>query len=151
MSDQHLLTRREFTLESALAINAAATITITGCGDDDATTDWSSGQGEVGTISDNHGHTVTITTAQITAGGAYRRHSGTAHPHTISLTAAQVVSIGQNQRVSVVSTTDDPTTTPSRSIEGAGGKGAGGKGAGRGGTGRRRWSRFPVSLFVVVS
>ena len=68
-----------------------------------------SGQGEVGTISVNHGHTVTITTAQITAGGALSVDiRGTAdHPHTISLTAAQVVSIGQNQQVSVVSTTDD--------------------------------------------
>jgi VCBS repeat-containing protein len=64
----------------------------------------------VGTISENHGHLITITEAQITAGGALMsldiRGSAT-HPHTISLTADQVVSIGQNQRVSVVSTTDD--------------------------------------------
>ena len=111
MSDQHLLTRREFTLESALAILAAATITITGCGDDDDNDNGTgpSGQGEVGTVSVNHGHVATITAAQITTGGALSVDiRGTAdHPHTISLTAAQVASIGQNQQVSVVSTTDN--------------------------------------------
>ena len=34
MSDENLLTRREFTVESALAMLATVTITITGCGDD---------------------------------------------------------------------------------------------------------------------
>jgi hypothetical protein len=32
MSDQNLLTRREFTVEWVLAVLAGATITITGCG-----------------------------------------------------------------------------------------------------------------------
>ena len=109
MPDEHFVTRREFTLESALAILGAATITITGCGDDDDNGPGPSGQGETGTISANHGHTITITNAQITAGGALSldiRGSAT-HPHTISLTAAQVTSIGQNQQVSVVSTTEE--------------------------------------------
>ena len=35
MSDDTLLTRREFTVESALAMLAGVTITITGCGGDD--------------------------------------------------------------------------------------------------------------------
>ena len=35
MSDENLLTRREFTVESALAMLAGVTITIAGCGDDD--------------------------------------------------------------------------------------------------------------------
>ena len=35
MSDENLLTRREFTVESALAMLAGVTITISGCGDDD--------------------------------------------------------------------------------------------------------------------
>ena len=112
MSDEPVLTRREFTLESALAILSAATITITGCGDDDdnGTGTGPSGQGEVGTISANHGHTVTITSAQITAAGALTGLPimGTApHPHFIDLTAAQIVAIGLNQQVSVVSTTND--------------------------------------------
>ena len=108
MSDENLLTRREFTLESALAILSAATITITGCGDDDEPDTGPSGQDEVGTISENHGHSVSITSAQITAGNALTAtlSTGNGHTHTISLTAAQVVQIGQNQRVSVTSTTD---------------------------------------------
>ena len=112
MSDEHALTRREFTLESVLAILSAATITITGCGDDDdnSTGTGPSGQGEVGTISANHGHVIALTSTQITAGGALTGLPimGTAtHPHFIDLTAAQIVAIGQNQQVSVVSTTND--------------------------------------------
>jgi len=111
MSDD-LLTRREFTLESALAILSAATITISGCGgddDDNPTTNPSPSTNHPGTISANHGHDVTITSAQITAGGALMSlniQGQATHPHTISVTAAQVASIGQNQRVSVDSTTD---------------------------------------------
>jgi|SRR5688572_30662319 len=115
MSDENLLTRREFTLESALAILTAATITITGCGDDDDDDDNGTGPSgqpgsEVGTISENHGHTITLTSAQITPGTALvslNIMGSATHPHTIDLTAAQVVSIGQNQRVSVTSTTND--------------------------------------------
>jgi hypothetical protein len=112
MSDEHLLTRREFTLESALAILTAATITFSGCGDDDDNDNGTGPSGqptnEVGTISANHGHEVTISAAQITAGSALTATLtvGNGHTHTINLTAAQVVSIGQNQQVSVVSTTD---------------------------------------------
>jgi hypothetical protein len=112
MSDD-LLTRREFTLESALAILSAATITISGCGGDDdnnpTTNPSPSSTNHPGTISANHGHEVTITAAQLTAGGALMSltiQGQATHPHTITLTAAQVASIGQNQRVSVDSTTD---------------------------------------------
>jgi hypothetical protein len=110
MSDDNLVTRREFTVEWALAILAGATITISGCGDDDnPTTNPSPSGNHPGTISANHGHEVTITAAQITTGGALMSlqiQGAATHPHTISLTAAQVTSIGQNQRVSVDSTTD---------------------------------------------
>src|SRR5262245_39853447 len=117
MSDENLLTRREFTIEWALAVLAGATITISGCGDDNDNpgTGPSGGGGgggtqgdEVGSISANHGHTVSVTSAQITAGSALTATltTGNGHTHTISLTGAQVVSIGQNQQVSVVSTTD---------------------------------------------
>jgi hypothetical protein len=110
MSDENFLTRREFTAQSVLAILAGATITITGCGDDDDPGSGPSGQGEVGTISANHGHSVSLTAGQITAGGAVtglQLSTGNGHTHTIDLTAAQVVAIGQNQQVSVISTTTD--------------------------------------------
>ena len=110
MSDENLLTRREFTLEWALAILAGATITFACFGDDDYDPGTGpSGGGETGTISANHGHTVTLSSAQITGGGAVTATltTGNGHTHTIDLTAAQVVAIGQNQQVSVVSTTND--------------------------------------------
>jgi hypothetical protein len=111
MSDENLLTRREFTLESALAILSVATITITGCGDDDNDSPTGpSGSGDkTGTISANHGHRATITAAQITTGGLVSLdiRGDATHPHTVSLTAAEVTSIGTNVTVSKTSTTDD--------------------------------------------
>ena len=114
MSDDNQLTRREFTTEWVLAVLAGATITISGCGGDDNNpgTGPTGGGGqsgdEVGAISANHGHSVTVTAAQITAGNAVTATltTGNGHTHTINLTAAQVVAIGQNQRVSVTSSTD---------------------------------------------
>jgi VCBS repeat-containing protein len=115
MSDEHLLSRREFNVEWALAVLGAATITISGCGDDDSgPTNPSSQPGdEVGAISGNHGHEITLRAAEVSAGAALMsldiRGSAT-HPHSIDLTAAQVMAIGQNQRVSVTSTTNDGHT-----------------------------------------
>jgi len=113
MSDQNLLTRREFTVEWVLAVLAGATITITGCGGDDnnsnqVTNPTPQTGDKSGVISANHGHTVTVTGAQITAGNAVTATltTGNGHTHTISLTAAQVVAIGQNQRVSGTSSTE---------------------------------------------
>jgi len=113
MSDQNLLTRREFTVEWVLAVLAGATITITGCGGDDnnsnqVTNPTPQTGDKSGVISANHDHTVTVTGAQITAGNAVTATltTGNGHTHTISLTAAQVVAIGQNQRVSGTSSTD---------------------------------------------
>ena len=111
MSNDNLLNRREFTLETALAILGAATITITGCGDDDndSPTGPSGSGAKTGTISENHGHTATITAAQISAGGVLSLDiRGQAdHPHTVAVTAAEVTSIGTGTRVSKTSTTDN--------------------------------------------
>jgi VCBS repeat-containing protein len=110
LSTDTTLTRREFTLESALAILAAVTITITACGDDDGSPASPSPQGgATGTISANHGHTATITSAQLTAGGAVTLNiqGNATHPHTVSVTAAQVGQIASRQQVTVTSTTED--------------------------------------------
>ena len=113
MSDQNLLTRRDFTVEWVLAVLAGATITITGCGGDDdnnngVTNPTPQAGDKAGVISANHDHTVTVTAAQITAGNAVTATltTGNGHTHTISLTAAQIVAIGQNQRVSGTSSTE---------------------------------------------
>jgi hypothetical protein len=113
--DRHVVTRRDFTLESALALLAGVTITISGCGDDDngspapAPTPVADANG---TISANHGHTATITGAQITAANAISLDiRGTAtHPHTVQMTGAQLQAIGQRVRVEIVSSTDNNHT-----------------------------------------
>jgi hypothetical protein len=113
MDDNHLLDRREFTLQSALAILSAATITISGCGGDDSPSPGPSpspnpGTNVTGTVSANHGHVATITAAQLTAGNAIQldiRGSGD-HPHTVELSAAEVSQIAARQTVSKNSSSD---------------------------------------------
>jgi hypothetical protein len=116
MSIDNSLTRREFTLEAALAILAGVTITISGCGSDSpsspsptpAPAPAPSGD-RAGTISANHGHTATISAAQLTTGNAISldiRGQAT-HPHTVAITQAEMGQIAANQRVSKNSTTDD--------------------------------------------
>ena len=110
--DRHVVTRRDFTLESALALLAGVTITISGCGDDDSPTPSPSpppATNVSGSVSANHGHEATITGAQITQAGALSldiRGQAT-HPHTVQLTGAQVQAVGQRARVEMVSSTDN--------------------------------------------
>jgi hypothetical protein len=112
-AESPLVTRREFTLESALALLAGVTITVTGCGDDDSPrTPTSSTPPAVdvsGSVGANHGHVATITAAQITSAGALNLNiQGTApHQHTVELTADEVRRIGQRQQVVKTSTTDN--------------------------------------------
>ena len=107
--------RREFTLQSALAILSVATITISGCGGGDSnpapgpSPGPGPSTGSTGVVSANHGHTATITGAQLTARNAIQLTiTGSAtHPHTVDLTAAEVGMIADLQRVSKNSSTDD--------------------------------------------
>jgi hypothetical protein len=113
MSDD-LLTRREFTLESALAILSAATITISGCGGDDdnnnnpTTNPTPQSTNRMGTVSANHGHVAEVTSAQITARNTITVNimGQATHPHTIEVTGAQLTTISNNGQVVVTSTTD---------------------------------------------
>jgi hypothetical protein len=113
MFNENSLTRREFTVEAALAILAGVTITIGGCGSDSPTSPspsppTSSGD-RPGTISANHGHTATIVAAQLTAGNAISldiRGQAT-HPHTVAISQAEMAQIAGNQRVSKESTTEE--------------------------------------------
>jgi hypothetical protein len=117
MKESSSLTRREFTLESALAILSGVAITITGCGGGSSNPAGPSnnpppttGSGDkVGEISNNHGHTAVITAAQLAAGGALvvQLTLGSGHTHTASLSAAEITSIAANQTVSKQSTTAD--------------------------------------------
>ena len=115
LGNNRLLSRREFTLESALAMLAGVAITISGCGDDSPSSPTPDGGGGSssgnvnGAVSANHGHIATVTAAEITAAGMLNLNiMGTAtHPHTVSLSASQVQQIGARQRVAVNSTTND--------------------------------------------
>ncbi len=97
MSDENLLTRREFTVESALAMLAGVTITITGCGDDDddpTTNPTPPATDKTGTVSTDAGHTHTgavITAAQLTAGNAITLTltGATTHTHTVALISSR--------------------------------------------------------------
>ena len=75
MSHENSLTRREFTVQSALAMLAGVTITISGCGDDvnPAPAPSPTPTDRTGTVSTDAGHSHTgavVTAAQFTAGNA---------------------------------------------------------------------------------
>ena len=107
------LTRREFTLEAALAILAGCVITVSdiACSKSPSTpTPTPTPQADVsGTISANHGHVATITGAQITAGsGVALNIQGTAtHPHTVMVSQGDLTSLKSRQTVSLASSTDN--------------------------------------------
>ena len=114
LDDSRSISRREFTLEWALAMLAGVAITVSGCGSDSASsptnTGGGSGSGNVsGDISANHGHVATVTAAEITAAGALSLNimGNATHPHTVTLSASQVQQIGARQRVAVTSTTEE--------------------------------------------
>ena len=111
---RHRVTRREFTLQSALALLSGVVITVEGCGDSKSnptnptptpmpTSDVS------GTISANHGHTAVITAASITAGNQITLDiRGTSdHPHTVIVTQADLTALRNRQAVTKTSTTDN--------------------------------------------
>ncbi len=117
MSDDNLLTRREFTLESALAMLAGVTITISGCGDDDSptTNPTPPAADKTGTVSTDAGHThtgATITAAQFTAGNAITLTlTGAAtHTHTVALSQAELTQISAGTRVQKTSSLDNAHT-----------------------------------------
>jgi hypothetical protein len=115
------ITRREFTVESVMALLAGVTITVTGCGGsgyDSSPTPASpsptpSASGDVsGAVSANHGHTASVTSAQVNAAGAVTLNiQGQAtHPHTVDLSADEVRRIGQRQQVVKTSSADEGHT-----------------------------------------
>lgn len=114
LENKDLINRREFTVESVMALLAGVTITVTGCGGGDdspsaPTSPSPSPTADVtGSVSANHGHRVTVTAAQITAASTIMvdiRGDAT-HPHTLELTGDELRRIGQRQQVAKTSTTD---------------------------------------------
>jgi hypothetical protein len=111
------VTRREFTLEAALALLAGCVITISdACGDSKSTTNPSPAPPAptdiTGTVSANHGHVAVVTAAQITAANAVALSiQGTAaHNHTLSLSQADLQTLKNRQPVSKDSSSDVSAT-----------------------------------------
>ena len=108
---EELIDRREFTVQTALALLAGVTITISGCGgdDDSSPTSPTPTQDVSGTVATNHGHSVTITAAQLTAANAINLdiRGDATHPHSVSLTADDVRRIAQRSQVTKDSTNDN--------------------------------------------
>jgi len=100
-------TRREFTVQSALAMLSGVAITLSSCGDSNSSTGPSTTSApppagaNVGVVGTNHGHTAVINAAQLTAANAVSLDiSGNAnHPHTVNLTDAEVGQIAGGTRV----------------------------------------------------
>ena len=105
------LTRREFTLDAALAILAGCVITVSeGCGSDSPSTPTPTPPADIaGVISANHGHAATITGAQITSGGAFSINiqSTATHPHTLAVSSADLTNLKNRQAVNITSSTDN--------------------------------------------
>ena len=108
-------TRREFTVQSALAMLSGVAITLSSCGDSNSSTAPSttstpaSAGANVGVVGANHGHTAIITAAQLTAANAVSLDiSGSAnHSHTVNLTDTEVGQIVGGTRVSKPSSNTD--------------------------------------------
>jgi hypothetical protein len=117
IENNNLISRREFTVESVMALLAGVTITVSGCGGSDTSPTPTSpttttSTDFTGAISANHGHTATVTSMQITTGGAVTLNiQGSAtHPHTVSLTTDEVRLIGARTQVSKTSSSDNGHT-----------------------------------------
>ena len=109
-----LPTRREFTLDAALAVLAGCVVTISeGCGKSSTSPTTTPPPTDVtAVIQTNHNHTGVITAAQITAGSAFTLNiQGTAaHPHTVSIAQADLTALKNRQSVTKTSTTDPSNT-----------------------------------------
>ena len=107
-----MMDRRTFVKNAGLVTTwLGISVVVQACSsDDDPVAPAGGTPGDVaGVIGSNHGHAVTITAAQITAGGAVTLDmTGGTHGHQVDLTALQVGEIGAG----------DPVTTPSTSDSG---------------------------------
>jgi len=107
LDESTTLSRREFSLEAALAVLAGCVITVA-C-DDDNPNNPTPPANINATFSANHGHELAITSAQITAGNALQlttTGSTATHTHTVSLSQANLQTLVSRQPVSVESSND---------------------------------------------
>jgi hypothetical protein len=68
--------------------------------------------GTSSSISSNHGHTLTVSKADVLAGSekTYNIKGTSNHPHTVTITSSQFSSLQSNQSITVTSSSDDAHT-----------------------------------------
>jgi hypothetical protein len=96
------LNRREFTIDAAKALLGGALITVSGC---ESPTEPSPIDVN-GVVASNHGHAVTISAAQLRAGGALELDikGAAGHAHTVSLSTVDLALIRNGARIEREST-----------------------------------------------
>jgi hypothetical protein len=106
--------RRTFVKNAGLVTTwLGVSVVVQACSDeDDPAAPTGTNPGDVsGAVGTNHSHDVTITAAQISAGGAVTLAvTGGSHGHTIDLTAQQVGEIGAGNRVTTTTSQDSGHT-----------------------------------------
>jgi hypothetical protein len=107
------LTRRDFTVNSVLALLAGCVITVTEIGCDETPSTPSTAppadiNGNVA-VAGNHSHAVTVTGAQISAGNAVSLTltGSTTHTHTVQLSQSDLTTLKNRQAVTHDSTNDN--------------------------------------------
>jgi hypothetical protein len=93
------LNRREFTIEAALALLSGLLITVSGC---ETSTDPSPVYVDLtGEISSNHGHSVTLSAKELSAGGSLDLNiQGMArHAHVVSLSPSDLALLRGGARI----------------------------------------------------
>lgn len=113
------MTRIEF-LRTLAGAGAAAlgTSLLLACGSDDDDGDGGGGDpncatnGTRTTIGANHGHTLTVAMADVTAAAekTYDIRGSSDHPHTVTITAAQFATLAANSSLTISSSSDSGHT-----------------------------------------
>lgn len=113
-----MMTRKQF-LRSILGAGAGAigVAAIAACGDDGGGSSDAAGKncltnGTNASIGTNHGHTLTVSVADVTAGAekTYDITGTSAHAHMVTISAAQFTMLKANTSIMVTSTSDGTHT-----------------------------------------
>jgi hypothetical protein len=107
--NDHLLSRRAFTVQSVLAMLATATITMAGCDSGSDIGPSPPAGAREGVISNNHGHRAIVDAAQLNSNTTITidmRYQAT-HNHELVLSPLELASISENGRVVKPSSTTE--------------------------------------------
>ena len=105
------VSRQEFLRFTVIFAGAAAAAALSGCSSSSSGGGASCSSGAKDTaISANHGHTLSIPAADVSAGqgGTYHIAGSAGHDHTVTLTADQMKSLAGGGSVTVTSSSPDP-------------------------------------------